>query len=165
MPQAKCQVCNHEFYVKPSHKKMGWGKYCSAKCRTKSQYIGENVKCHVCQKEIYRSPSQIKHSKSGKFFCNKQCQTKWRNNLFSREKHPNWSGGVGSYRNFLKRKSKKPACVACGIPDERVLSAHHIDHDRKNNRLSNLTWLCMNCHHLVHTDKKFEEYVFASLQV
>jgi hypothetical protein len=40
----------------------------------------------------------------------------------------------------------------CSTKDERVLAVHHIDHNRLNNKLDNLAWLCHNCHHLVHHD-------------
>lgn len=33
-----------------------------------------NVACTHCNKPIYRKPSQIKRSKSGLFFCSKECQ-------------------------------------------------------------------------------------------
>jgi len=33
---------------------------------------------------------------------------------------------------------------------KKVIIVHHIDKNRKNNKLSNLAWLCRNCHFLVH---------------
>ncbi|MBI4281264.1 HNH endonuclease [Candidatus Uhrbacteria bacterium] len=36
------------------------------------------------------------------------------------------------------------------MKNNRVLLVHHIDENRKNNVLSNLVWLCRNCHFLVH---------------
>lgn len=156
MPNALCKICQAEFYVKPSHQARGWGLYCSVSCRSKGQLLGSTRTCHICGSSIYRSKAQHKHSKSGKFFCSKSCQTLWRNSEFIAEKHPNWNGGINAYRNILLRSESEKACVACGIQDLRVLAAHHLDHNRNNNNLKNLVWLCLNCHFLTHNDEKFE---------
>jgi 5-methylcytosine-specific restriction endonuclease McrA len=44
-------------------------------------------------------------------------------------------------------------CGRCKLVDKRVLAVHHKDKNRENNALSNLMWLCHNCHYLVHHDK------------
>ena len=157
MPIVICKICNQSFYVKPSQQKLGWGKYCSANCRTKAQIHGKKVTCVTCSKEIYRSQAQIRHSKSGNFFCSRSCQIRWKNTNSVAEKHPNWTGGVYVYRELLIKSNRKQKCILCRIQDMRILSAHHIDHNRQNNDLSNLVWLCLNCHHLVHHDKHIEE--------
>lgn len=157
MAIVQCKICGSDFYIKPSHLKLGWGKYCSKKCQGKSQLKGRSLNCAVCDKVFYRSPTQLKRSDSGKYFCTKSCQTCWRNSHFIEEKHPNWRGGESVYRDILKRTGVKAVCVCCKTSDERVLSAHHIDHNRHNNDKSNLVWVCFNCHFLIHHDKKFKE--------
>ena len=146
----KCRICEKEFYVKPSHQKIGWGKYCSIICRSKAQFRGKFVICSICSKQVYRSPKALEHSKSGKFFCGKSCQTKWRNSVYSGENHYLWRGGEWVYREKLIKSGKKMVCEKCGLEDKRVIIAHHIDKNRKNTNLSNLVWLCQNCHWLVH---------------
>lgn len=158
MPKLNCKICKSLFYVKPSHVRMGWGKYCSTKCRSKSQLNGRSFKCHVCGKEVYRSIARIDQSKSGKFFCNKSCQTLWRNSFFVEDKHPNWTDGISIYKKLLKN-DKVPKCFLCKLEDERVLIVHHKDHNRHNNGLFNLTWLCCNCHRLVHVDSDLDRKV------
>lgn len=145
--------------MKPSQLKYGWGKYCSVTCRNKSQLKGNMFKCFICGREIYRSPTEQRHSEGGKFFCSKLCQTRWRNSYFSGEKHSNWKGGVATYRDILHNSNRIKVCIMCKIDNLLVLTAHHIDHDRKNNKLSNLTWLCLNCHYLVHHDQKLDKMV------
>lgn len=157
MPNALCEICGRNFYAKPSHQKMGWGKYCSAFCRSKAQCNGKVVVCYICGKKTYRSLTRQKNSVSGKFFCSKSCQTKWRNGYFIGEKHPNWMGGISVYREILKGLGKVPVCERCGLTDERILSVHHLDHNRRNNKESNLVWVCYNCHFLIHHDKNTEE--------
>ena len=145
-----CLICSKEFSVKPSQVKLGWGKYCSKDCQYKGQIKGVIVKCYICSKQFRKPLAKMKHSMSGKFFCSKRCQAIWRNKFFSGDKSVNWKGGIQVYREILIRSEKEKVCILCGIRNLEILSAHHIDHNRKNNHLSNLTWLCMNCHHLVH---------------
>ncbi len=159
----KCKICRKEFNIKPSHLKLGWGKYCSRDCTFKGQLKGISVKCHICGMEIYRSKSNLSRSASKKYFCTKSCQTLWRNSTFTEERSSNWINGKSSYRNILKRSGLKTFCVLCKISDERVLSAHHKDHNRSNNKLKNLTWLCLNCHYLVHHDKDLDKKVMEAL--
>jgi len=157
MALTKCNICQKEFYIKPSHLKRGWGKYCSIKCRATAQFRGKDVKCFICLKTVYRSPKSLTKAKSGKYFCSKSCQTLWRNGIYVGNNSPNWKNGEHAYRKILKRSSKSLACTLCGITDERILTAHHMDHNRNNNDLDNLTWLCLNCHHLVHHNKVLKQ--------
>lgn len=150
MPVVRCLFCNREFSIKLSHYKLGWGKYCSNECKWKAQNKGQFVKCFICGKEIFRSPKELFRSKSGKFFCDKRCQTLWRNQTYVGEKNLHWVNGIRAYRNILKRSGREVICVICKNKDSRVLIVHHKDQDRTNNDLSNLEWLCFNCHFLVH---------------
>lgn len=150
MGYVKCGRCEKEFYVKPSHQKLGYGKFCSKACSFASMRTGISVKCDGCGVAVYRTPKYIKASKSGKYFCGKSCQTRWRNLEFIGNRHANWQHGRGSYRKILKRSGTEPVCALCGSTDDRVLIVHHKDVNRKNNSLENLVWLCRNCHYLVH---------------
>jgi len=122
------------------------------------------MSCTICGKNVYRSPKAISRSISGLFFCSKSCQTIWRNNIYKEENHANWVNGESAYRNILARSGKAVICSLCGISDKRVLSAHHKDHQRINNRVNNLVWLCFNCHYLVHHDRDLDQKVRKLLQ-
>lgn len=74
--------------------------------------------------------------------------------MYTQEDHPNWRGGESSYRRVMNASERDKKCTLCLTKDYRVLAVHHIDKNRKNNDLSNLSWLCHNCHYLVH---HFEE--------
>ena len=150
MPIVQCMRCNASFSAKPSWLKKGHGKYCSSACQYAASRKGKMVACHRCGAEAYKQPKALTRSKSGKFFCSKSCQTKWRNCVYVKEKHPNWKGGKASYRSLMHEHGITPRCVLCKISDERVLAVHHVDEDRSNNVIENLAWLCHNCHHLVH---------------
>ena len=151
MPQVNCKLCSTEFYAKPSWIKNGYGKYCSVPCRHKSQKNGSIFSCHTCSKNVYRSLKNQRSSKSGKYFCSKSCQTLWRNSeVHIGANHPNWTTGQSSYRSRLRRSERVQECKRCLNDDDRILSVHHKDRNRDNNVLSNLIFLCHNCHYLVH---------------
>ena len=154
MPWVKCKICNADFYAKPRHLKIGWGKHCSNTCLYESMKTGTWVACSTCNKKIYRSLKELRASKSHKFFCDKSCLASWKNtHILSGEQHANWKFGENAYRAIMIRKGAPPICGKCGINDFRVLVVHHIDRNRKNNQLSNLKWLCKNCHYLEHERK------------
>jgi hypothetical protein len=152
MPQVNCKICNTTFYAKPNHLAKGWGKYCSSECQYIGQRTGKYISCEICNKEIWKTPKQVEHSKSQKFFCSKSCQTVWRNRVFSGERHPFWVDGEHTYRKTMIESDVVRICTRCEEADTRVLLVHHIDKNRKNNALSNLAWLCHNCHFLIHHD-------------
>lgn len=163
MVQVSCKLCKKEFYAKPSWLKKGHGVYCSRQCGYESRRQGRTVTCHACGKETYKQPKALTRSQSGHFFCTKSCQTKWRNSVYVREKHPNWKGGHASYRELMLKNGSLPKCVLCKNTDERVLAVHHIDENRSNNVIENLAWLCHNCHHLVHHHKDERETFMAAI--
>jgi hypothetical protein len=75
---------------------------------------------------------------------------KWHNSNYIGTKHPNWKTGEYSYKGVLLQNKIQAICVLCKKDDMAVLTVHHIDKNRKNNKVSNLAWLCHNCHFLVH---------------
>ncbi len=150
MPKVACVTCKNPFYSKPSWIQKGFGKYCSTKCYRSTLRKGRDIACEICGRSTYKQAKDIDRSKSGKFFCNKSCQTRWRNQLYIGELHKNFTTGESSYRVVLARARILKLCRLCKTSDSRVLAVHHIDKNRKNNKLTNLAWLCHNCHFLVH---------------
>jgi len=150
MPYVECQICSSKFYVKPYHQQKGWGKYCSKTCQNVSQVRGQEFPCEICLKTVWRTQRDFKHSLSKKFFCSKSCQTKWRNIHFSGPLSLGWKTGIYAYRKILLRQDIAVLCVLCGTKDKRILAVHHVDKNRHNNDPGNLSWLCYNCHFLVH---------------
>lgn len=154
MPWLKCKVCNADFYAKPRHIKIGWGKYCSNNCSYEAAKTGKWVNCATCSKKIYRQLKELRASSSKRYFCNKSCFAVWKNkNILYGEKHVNWKFGENAYRSIMIRSRAPIICKNCNLEDKRVLLVHHIDQNRKNNKLSNLKWLCRNCHYLEHKGK------------
>ena len=117
---------------------------------------GKSVNCGTCGEKTYKARHELKHSKSKKYFCNKSCFAIWKNkHLLIGKNHPKWKNGEASYREMMLRSKIIQICNKCRIKDIRVLLIHHIDRNRKNNKISNLKWLCRNCHYLVHDRKTF----------
>ena len=154
MEERQCCVCKKKIWLKPAHIRKGWGKYCSKKCQGKGQRNGQWLDCDHCGKSIYRTPKDFARSESKKFFCSISCHCAWENkNRRSGENAPNWIAGQRVYKSLLIRAGVKRICGQCRLRDERVLVVHHRDRNRRNNRLNNLQWLCMNCHTLEHLKK------------
>ena len=61
--------------------------------------------------------------------------------------HGSWKTGITGYRNMIK----KDYCRQCG--STKHLCVHHIDENRCNNCLENLTILCKKCHQKLHTKR------------
>jgi hypothetical protein len=151
MPTVSCSQCHTTFYVKPNRLLKGWGKYCSDACKHLGLKSGSLIPCVTCGKLAYKNKRDQTRSTSGKYFCGKSCQTVWRNShLYTGSNHSNWKTGESSYRHRLQKANVDQICIKCGTSDARILAVHHKDKNRKNNRLSNLVWLCHNCHFLVH---------------
>lgn len=163
MPIVKCKICLNEFYGKPFFLKRGQAKYCSQKCMRIGSRTGSFVNCNSCGKEVYKTKKALRVSKSKTYFCTKSCQAKWRNLVFIGPRHANWKEGKFAYRSVLGRHKISKICKLCKNKDTRILAVHHVDHNRKNNDVSNLTWLCHNCHFLIHHDKNIEKKFMEAL--
>ena len=108
-------------------------------------------------------PKALRHSKSKKYFCGKSCQTLWRNKAYVGKLHPNWQTGEYTYRRIMLRSHIVLKCALCDLKDSRVLLVHHKDENRKNNNIRNLSWLCHNCHFLVHHYKEEKEKIMVAM--
>lgn len=136
--------------MKLSWLKRGVGKFCSIDCYTQARKTGRIINCFVCGKKAYKPLKELNRSKYKKFFCSKKCSTPWRNSLYIGKKHPNWKYGEFSYKDVMNRSGTPQICKLCATKNKKVIIVHHIDKNRRNNNSSNLTWLCRNCHFLVH---------------
>lgn len=159
MKWAICDFCGEEFRRKKSQLKLSTNHYCSRNCAEQGRKKGKTVKCFNCKKLVYKSLKDLNRSKSKNYFCSRTCGNLWIGKQQRSENSPNWNGGESSYKEILKRVNVKKECVSCGRNDSKVLCVHHIDKNRKNNSIENLTWLCRNCHFLIHNYKR-EMYKF-----
>lgn len=109
------------------------------------------LNCYFCGKTIFRLPSRVRHSKTGKFFCCREHQEfaskttinngKITPNYFDRPIDPR------AYRTLMMSFYPATCCETCQYAEHiEILEVHHIDSNRRNNKLDNLIWLCPNCH-------------------
>ena len=149
MSLALCSLCKKKFYRKPSQLKLAKRSFCSSVCQHKARRTGQIVNCHWCGKESYKQFHDLS-AKEQKQFCGRKCSLEWLNSNQKGVKHPNWTTGEFSYKGVMLQNGVLQKCTLCGLQDKRVLAVHHIDRNRKNNHVSNLAWLCHDCHFLVH---------------
>jgi len=151
----QCKQCQEEFQPDPREVKRGNGYFCSLSCSAKFNSLKRsaklnkpNVSCAYCQKRFYKSPSKQKKSKSGLFFCCRAHKDLANRLDGIKAIHPPHFGQDNSrhYRTLALRKLPN-RCNRC--PYDKFVEAlvvHHKDHDRSNNKLSNLEVLCPTCH-------------------
>lgn len=154
MENVICDFCRQKFKKKKSQLKLSIKHYCSIHCSEQGRRKGKMIECFTCNNSTYKSLKDLKNSNSGKYFCSRTCSNVWIGKQQRTENNPNWTGGLSSYKDLLKRTNTKQACVLCGKDNRKILCVHHMDRNRKNNNVRNLIWLCRNCHFLVHHYKK-----------
>lgn len=150
MKEISCLVCKTKFKRKLSQVLSAEKHYCSLACCNFDKKKGRIISCYVCGKKVCKKNKDLQNSKSKKFFCSIHCSNMWIGSAKQGQNHPNWKQGRFSYKKMLERSTAKKTCVRCKETNELILVAHHIDQNRENNELSNLTWVCRNCHFLIH---------------
>ena len=149
----KCEYCKEDFLAREYLVKKNNVKFCSIKCSNSASKTNQvELICGMCKKNFKRNKYRANNTKSGLHFCSRECKDKSQiieNNIV--EVHPNhYITGISTYRiKAFKYYDNK--CDICGydkFPD--LLHVHHIDKNRKNNRINKLRILCQNCHAEIH---------------
>lgn len=162
---SNCKFCHATFAKRIGHPK----KYCSKECAHIANQNRKLLSCDSCGKKFYRTQSKLKKSKSGLYFCSRNCKEKIQSLTSTHPKAdlirpPHFNSGCGeSHYNILCKRTKKWECEDCGCSKSYMLCVHHIDGDRKNNPIDGSNWevLCRNCHCKRHVYLNEEgEYVF-----
>lgn len=158
----QCLRCKKEFTALIKEHKRGYAKYCSKSCAAKSNKKPKipNACCDWCYKPFYRPTKKLTNTKSGLHFCSRKCKdSAQRLDGISLLHPPHYSSGnFAKYRRYAL-SSLDHECNRCGYSDHvEILIVHHIDRNRRNNKLSNLEILCPNCHdteRLINKDGRF----------
>lgn len=166
--EKSCKFCNKSFLAEVREVNRGNGKFCSLSCSSKSHKKEKvpNVECGTCGKGLYRTKSHIKASRSGFFFCNRECLRKAQRLDGIEEIHPQHFNSNKNYRSICFRNHKKE-CVICG--ESNIVAVHHYDHNHSNNDPANLVPLCPTHHQYVHSKfadmvkEKIDSYILSFL--
>lgn len=130
--------------------------FCNKKCS--AEYLEKTIEmsCEECGEKVTRRPSTA----GSKAFCSKECQLDNMTNESERE-YPQ------EFNKKLKRKIRKKdlqTCQICGIANEKCrekygaqLDIHHMDEDKNNNSINNLTALCRSCHGSMRNQEQAEK--------
>ena len=93
--------------------------------------------CNFCHKK-FNAPKSTNRK-----YCSKACVNKNSKLIFE----PTFT----TVRKMMIRRNMLQSCQRCGYSESiEILGVHHIDRNRKNNKLNNLEILCPNCHSLEH---------------
>lgn len=149
----RCSFCRRKFKKEAKelerNRRLGYRNFCSPECLYDSQNKSQSVNCSNCEREVVRKKSEIKKSKSGRFFCNRRCSNGFNNRYRTGKSHPNYNGTKSRYRERALAYYGEQ-CIICGYGVRHILEVHHIDKDRSNNELNNLAVLCPTHHKETH---------------
>lgn len=107
--------------------------------KKKLKYEKITKACPVCGKK-FETKKGIKREK---VTCSYSCSNTY---FRSGEKNPNWKNEAYRSTCFLYHEKK---CLICG--ENKIVTVHHYDENRKNNKPENLIPLCPTHHQYVHS--------------
>ena len=163
--KVKCQNCLIDFDKNDSQIRKTKKHFCSKNCfddfqRSDALKVGDSIikKCNVCQLDFIIHQSDDNRYST----CSKECQRVNR----TREKNPNWRGGITNERKALMSvleykiwrisvfERDDYTCQICGKRGNGELHAHHIKpwamYPELRYEISNGLTLCETCHQNEH---------------
>jgi 5-methylcytosine-specific restriction endonuclease McrA len=157
--QTLCKQCGSSFSVPPNKLAKGQGLFCSVQCsalgqrkRVPKPSTKPTHTCSWCGGQFSRNAKKVGTGSSGLAFCSRSCKDTAQRLDGLTALHPSHYGS-GSPHNYRLNaiRNLAPVCSVCGYHTHpEILEVHHIDGDRSNNTLSNLTMLCPTCHTAHH---------------
>ena len=144
--EVSCKACEEKFLTRKDQP----AKFCSSQCRDAGNRRHVEVKCSGCHVVFERQKSKLRRSKSGLYFCSRKCKDNAQKIGGVKEiMPPHYGTGVSDYRKLFE--SHEMICSRCGYDEfECGVEIHHVDHNRENNKKSNLIPLCACCHRGLH---------------
>ena len=140
-----CEYCGSEH-----NGSYGSGRFCNISCSHKyaaSKRTEQNAGYKFTKEGIAKGNynSKITHIKRGKIY-----RYNWLLGVISGKINP-YHGGYSRFRDrLIEFGCKQRVCDICGNTkwngEDIPLEVHHIDGNHDNNKLSNIQFLCPNCH-------------------
>lgn len=153
---SSCRRCQKVYQPKPGNT----GIYCSQECfYAVRRSVKVQLQCHHCRQNFWRTEWQVTTQPTK--YCSRECY--WQTLIGTGG--PLWQGGRSfepyppGFNNWLKatvRKRDNHCCTNCGkteTENQQKLSIHHIDYDKANISIDNLTSLCRSCHSLTNHNR------------
>jgi len=166
-----CELCGIKFEISPSNLKYRSARFHSPECyyAWKKQKLLEQanveITCEFCGKKKFIRKSKFIRDKH--HTCGKACDAKLKSKLRILGGNPNWHNGASFEpypllfnRAFKERIRERDCrvCQLCGIQEEdnnKLLSVHHIDYNKKNLDPFNHISLCEKDHIRTNANRKF----------
>lgn len=166
-----CAQCGGEILIRANRLKPL--NFCSRACGTRygaahpteamqargeKRKTGRALSCQVCGTATYLTAARILRLETGKVkltFCSRSCQSSYYSSRRIGPLGSNWKGGISIYPKAFSEARKVVLerdghqCQAGGPHSGRV-EVHHLDGDKHNTEVANLTTLCAKCHKRVH---------------
>jgi len=142
-----CLFCKGEFWTRIDQEAF----YCSRDCARKAARKRYPLTCATCGKEFFRTKSKMKSSRSGFYFCSRQCKDKAQRvkGGIKEIQPPHYSTGEEKYREQFELEEL--VCARCGYDEfASCVEIHHKDGNHENNKKRNLLPLCRCCHRALH---------------
>lgn len=151
----KCLTCKSDFLA--TDREAPTAKFCSRKCRWDAVQRGlwrqatvrapiVAINCHACGIEFKTPQKLLKYMPK---FCSYKCA--------GIGKILQWpkSNRARTVAVWLRKHGHITECEACGYDTRpEILTIHHRDRDRGNNKIENLAILCPNCHAIEHLSEQ-----------
>lgn len=117
------------------------------------------VECAYCHQTFEILASHCKNSKHGLYFCCREhkdlAQSIESGEQFASMRPEHYGKESSSNYRIRALKAYRPVCSVCGWDEDvDILDVHHIDQNRRHNKLDNLVVLCPICHAKI-TRKKY----------
>lgn len=144
-----CAFCNNQFISRIDQPR----KYCSEACSKFGRRKRVQLSCASCNKSFERKKCGLVNSKSGLYFCCRNCKDNAQKLGGIKEIQPSHYGTSTQpkYRHLFEEKDL--ICSRCGYNEfASSVQIHHKDKNRDNNTKENLMPLCANCHLAYHNN-------------
>jgi len=187
-----CNTCGSELQRDPNEIKDGKVYFCNNVCEGKyksERNIKENnpnwdggmvkVQCSYCGAELERALNKVNDSNI--YWCNKDCESKWKHIHWKGENCPAFQNG-SSFLPYCKKFNRDfklsvriywdHTCAICGTHEDNLssaLSVHHVHRDKESLCAEDsprmFVPLCKKCHGKVHgkRNSKYYEQMFESM--
>ena len=149
-----CLQCSRSFSAEKKEVNRGRSVFCGLECffihrKANKKEKEHNCVCALCNTTFYRSTSK-QANVNGLQFCSRKCSDVAKETERALILRSDANKGSHSYRE-IARRNQEAACKLCGYSKmPEVLQVHHIDKNRKNNKVENLEILCPTCHAETH---------------